>query len=88
MGSFYARWYAEKWPESITALVISGTAGPSFMNVVGQRLAGLIARVQGAALCLAADGQAELRQLLQENRERDSLPNAWLSRDKSCCESL
>ena len=40
MGSFYARWYAEKWPESITALVISGTAGPSFMNVVGQRLAG------------------------------------------------
>ena len=31
MGSFYARWYAEKWPESITALVISGTAGPSFM---------------------------------------------------------
>ena len=35
MGSFYARWYAEKWPESITALVISGTAGPSFMNVVG-----------------------------------------------------
>ena len=41
MGSFYARWYAEKWPESITALVISGTAGPSFMNVVGQRLAGV-----------------------------------------------
>ena len=32
MGSFYARWYAEKWPESITALVISGTAGPSFMK--------------------------------------------------------
>lgn len=22
MGSFYARWYAEKWPESITALII------------------------------------------------------------------
>ena len=50
MGSFYARWYAEKWPESITALVISGTAGPSFMNVVGQRLAGLIARVKGRAM--------------------------------------
>ena len=32
MGSFYARWYAEKWPESITALVISGTAGPSSIN--------------------------------------------------------
>ena len=47
MGSFYARWYAEKWPESITALVISGTAGPSFMNVIGQMLAGLIARVKG-----------------------------------------
>mgnify|MGYP003161011552 CR=1 FL=1 len=66
MGSFYARWYAEKWPESITALIISGTAGPSFMNVVGRA----DCPHQGAALCLAADGQAELRQLLQENRER------------------
>ena len=43
MGSFYARWYAEKWPESITALIISGTAGPSVMNAIGQRLAALIA---------------------------------------------
>ena len=31
MGSFYARWYAEKWPESIAALIISGTAGPSVL---------------------------------------------------------
>ena len=47
MGSFYARWYAEKWPGSIAALIISGTAGPSVMNAVGQRLAALIAAVKG-----------------------------------------
>ena len=47
MGSFYARWDAEKWPESITALIISGTAGPSVMNAIGQRLAALIAAVKG-----------------------------------------
>ena len=47
MGSFYARWYAEKWPDSITALIISGTAGPSVMNAIGQRLAALIAAVKG-----------------------------------------
>lgn len=82
MGSFYARWYAEKWPESITALVISGTAGPSFMNVVGQRLAGLDCPRQGAALCLAADGQANSAAIAGKIENAQS-PNAWLSRDKS-----
>ena len=70
MGSFYARWYAEKWPESITALVISGTAGPSFTECRRPAAGRADCPRQGAALCLAADGQAELRQLLQENRER------------------
>ena len=26
MGSFYARWYAETWPESISGAIFSGTA--------------------------------------------------------------
>ena len=82
MGSFYARWYAEKWPESITALVISGTAGPSFMNVVGQRLAGLIARVKGpryvSPLMVKLNFGSYCRKI-----ENAQSPNAWLSRDKS-----
>ena len=82
MGSFYARWYAEKWPESITALVISGTAGPSLMNVVGQRLAGLIARVKGpryvSPLMVKLNFGSYCRKI-----ENAQSPNAWLSRDKS-----
>ena len=82
MGSFYARWYAEKWPESITALVISGTAGPSFMNVVGQRLAGLIARIKGpryvSPLMVKLNFGSYCRKI-----ENAQSPNAWLSRDKS-----
>ena len=82
MGSFYARWYAEKWPESITALVISGTAGPSFMNVVGQRLAELIARVKGpryvSPLMVKLNFGSYCRRI-----ENAQSPNAWLSRDES-----
>ena len=82
MGSFYARWYAEKWPESIAALVISGTAGPSLMNVVGQRLAGLIARVKGpryvSPLMVKLNFGSYCRKI-----ENAQSPNAWLSRDKS-----
>ena len=82
MGSFYARWYAEKWPESITALVISGTAGPSFMNVIGQKLAGLIARVKGpryvSPLMVKLNFGSYCRKIVNAQS-----PNAWLSRDKS-----
>ena len=47
MGSFYARWYAEIFPESITAAIFSGTAGPGAANLLGQPLAALIAAVKG-----------------------------------------
>ena len=35
MGSFYARWYAETWPESISGAIFSGTAGPHIRNQAG-----------------------------------------------------
>ena len=44
MGSFFARWYAERYPDTIDGLIISGTAGPSVKNVLGRALAGFIAR--------------------------------------------
>ena len=28
MGSFFARWYAELWPDTIDALILSGTGAP------------------------------------------------------------
>lgn len=42
MGSFFARWYAERYPETINGLILSGTAGPSFLNGIGKLLAGFI----------------------------------------------
>ena len=58
------------------------TAGPSFMNVVGQRLAGLIARVKGpryvSPLMVKLNFGSYCRKI-----ENAQSPNAWLSRDKS-----
>lgn len=82
MGSFYARWYAEKWPESITALVISGTAGPSFMNVIGQKLAGLIARVKGPRYVSSLMVKLNFGSYCKKIANAQS-PNAWLSRDEN-----
>ena len=44
MGSFFARWYAERYPDTIDGLIISGTAGPAVINGLGRALAGFIAR--------------------------------------------
>lgn len=82
MGSFYARWYAETWPESIDLLVISGTAGPSALNRVGQALAGLIARVKGD------DYVSPLMVKLNFGSYNKRIPgaaspNAWLTRDEA-----
>lgn len=82
MGSFYARWYAEKWPESITALIISGTAGPSFMNVIGQHLAALIARVKGARYASPLMVKLNFGSYCKKIENAKS-PNAWLSRDEN-----
>ena len=80
MGSFYARWYAEKWPESITALIISGTAGPSVMNAIGQRLAALIAAVKGNDAVSPLMVNLNFGSYCKRIPDAAS-PNAWLSRN-------
>ena len=82
MGSFYARWYAEKWPESITALIISGTAGPSFMNVIGQKLAALIARIKGPRYVSPLMVKLNFGSYCKKIENAKSV-NAWLSRDEN-----
>lgn len=47
MGSFLARWYAELWPDTIQALILSGTMGPSPRNRLGLILASVMAAVAG-----------------------------------------
>ena len=82
MGSFYARWYAEKWPESIAAVIISGTAGPSFMNVIGQRLAGLIARVKGPRYVSPLMVKLNFGSYCKKIENAKSA-NDWLTRDEA-----
>lgn len=65
MGSFYARWYAEKWPESITALIISGHSWSQRDERHRPASGCSDCRRQGQRRRLALDGQSEFRQLLQ-----------------------
>lgn len=44
MGSFFARWYASRYPDTIDGLILSGTAGPSLKNNAGRLLAAFLAR--------------------------------------------
>lgn len=82
MGSFYARWYAETWPETIHALILSGTAGPSPVNASGKALATAIAAVRGNRYVSKALVDMSFGSY---NKRIDApvSPNAWLTRDDS-----
>ena len=41
MGSFFGRWFAEKYPDALDALVISGTGGPGALMKIGKAMASL-----------------------------------------------
>lgn len=80
MGSFYARWYAEKWPDSIKALIISGTAGPNFANRIGQLLATTIAAAKGDKYVSPLMVKLNFGNYCSRIDNAKS-SNAWLSRD-------
>jgi len=82
MGSFYARWYAETWPESIKALILSGTAGPSPVNVLGKMLAGFLAKIRGPRAVSQMLVQLSFGQYCKKI-ENPVSPNAWISRDEA-----
>ena len=81
MGSFYARWYAEKWPESIRALILSGTAGPSLLNRLGQPVAALVAALRGPRRVSPLLVKLNFGSYCK--RIPDAIaPAAWITRDK------
>lgn len=47
MGSFFARWYAERWGAQLAGLLISGTGGPNPAGKIGLALTSLLSRIQG-----------------------------------------
>lgn len=81
MGSFYARWYAERWPNTIAGLVISGTAGPRLLNLVGQGVATVLAAVRGPRYVSRFMVRANMGTYCDHIPGAVS-PNAWLTRDE------
>lgn len=81
MGSFYARWYAERWPDTIAGLIISGTAGPRLLNVIGQGVATILAAVKGSRTVSQFMVRANMGTYCNRIPDAKS-PNAWLTRDE------
>ena len=82
MGSFYARWYAERWPETIAGLIISGTAGPQLLHTVGQVIATVLAAVRGPRTVSPFMVRANMGGYCKRIPGAKS-PNAWLTRDEA-----
>lgn len=80
MGSFYGRWFAEKYPDSLDGLIVSGTGGPSPLMPVGKALASLLAKVKGPTY--VSKFMVDISMGSYCNRIEDATSgNAWLSRD-------
>lgn len=47
MGSFFARLYAVTYPETINALILSGTGGPNPLGNIGIQLTKIISKLKG-----------------------------------------
>ena len=82
MGSFVARLYAEKYPDTIDALVIHGTAGPNPILPIGKLLVKLLKvfcgeRHRSKFVCSMADGG------YNKKFDKSEGAGAWLTRDPS-----
>ena len=82
MGSFFARWYAEMYPNSIDGLILSGTGGPSALNNVGLLLSGAIARLHGPHYVSPLMVKVNFGSYC-DKIENPTSPNAWLTRDEA-----
>lgn len=87
MGSFYARWYAECYPDTINALVISGTGGPSLVSRAGYLLASVVAKCKGdryVSRLLVGLAHGSYNKRIPDAQDED----AWLSRDTAWVKQL
>lgn len=80
MGSFFARWYAELWPDTIDTLILSGTAGPSPRNRLGLVFASLAAAVAGPRYHSAVIVRGQTGAYCKRIPDAVSR-NAWISTD-------
>lgn len=80
MGSFISRLYVEKYPNSVSGVIIHGTGGPNPLVGVGKALAGIIRRIYGPR------HRSELINSMAFGSYNSKFPkeeghNAWLTRD-------
>lgn len=80
MGSFYGRWFAEKYPQALDGLIISGTGGPSPLMPIGRAIAALLCKVKGPKYISKFMVDVSMGSYCK-GIESDGNQNAWLSRD-------
>lgn len=85
MGSFYARWFAELYPEAIDGLLISGTGGPGPLFTAGKTLATLLSKLKGPRYVSQLMVDASMGSYCK-GIEQEGSGNAWLSRDPAVWE--
>jgi alpha-beta hydrolase superfamily lysophospholipase len=86
MGSFFGRWFAEKYPDALDALVISGTGGPGALMKIGKAMAGFFTRVKGPRYVSQFMVKASMGSY-SKGIEDDRSKNVWLSRDPAVWEA-
>ena len=80
MGSFFARWYAEFWPDTIRCLIVSGTAGPAARNNLGFAISSLAAGVAGPRYHSRVLIKSQVAGYCSRFPDATS-KNAWISRE-------
>ncbi len=80
MGSFFARAYAVRYPDTLDALVLSGTGGPNPMAGVGAVLTKWIGKLKGAKHRSQFLNNMAFGQYLKRV-ENPATPYDWISRD-------
>jgi len=81
MGSFFARWMAECWPEAMDGLLLSGTAGPNPFCELGLALTTAIRRAAGPFCRPQSVQRLAFGAYLRRIPDPDT-PFDWISRDK------
>lgn len=81
MGSFFARWYAARWPETIDGLVICGTGGPNPLGGIGLVLTALLSRLRGPKYRSQLINKLAFGTYLKQI-ENPRTPYDWITRDE------
>lgn len=81
MGSFFARWFAETYPDALDALIISGTGGPNPAAGAGLALTKAVGTLRGQKYRSQLVHNMAFGAYLKRV-ENPETPYDWISRDK------